>query len=83
MSKVDNILNAIIIFSCVFLIAMLLTLPKTDCEKCYFPETNQNGMEFFKSYQDRCLQHYNYGEENPNYQSPIFSSISPTSSSEN
>lgn len=64
MSKVDLILNWIIILLGLVLVIVLFVIPKDHCDTCNFD--GQTGKEWFEGYQKTCLQKYSYRQENPN-----------------
>ena len=74
MSKVDAILNWIIILLGIILIITLFVIPKDHCDTCNFNE--KTGKEWFNGYEKKCLQKYSYGQNNPNVPTLNLSSLS-------
>ena len=64
MSKVNSLLNWIIILLGIILIITLFVIPKDHCDTCNFD--GKTGKEWFNGYSSKCLQQYSYGQGNPN-----------------
>lgn len=63
MSKVDLVLNWLIIISSIILIITIITIPKDGCDMCKFGD--MNGNEFFNNYSKKCLTQYNAFDTSP------------------
>ena len=65
LKDIDLLLKGIIIILGFIIVTLLFVLPKDHCDTCNFD--GLKGKMWFKVYSANCLQHYSYGEENPNY----------------
>jgi hypothetical protein len=75
MSKVDILLNWLIIILGLVLVVLLFVLPKDHCDTCNFD--GLTGKKWFGSYSDKCLEKYSIGEENPNVPELNLSNLQP------